>query len=149
MPDYDEATFNPDVDILSPTAITTGTIRAFYLSRQIDVLKIFQKQYGRTEIGPRLPIIHRNSVILVIPNTEQEYQFDRSSPVTPTGGHSDAEAKKDDTSENEGVGYAVFFDFGAAIFFGLDETSEAKCLAAAEEFFTQARHARNRFIGFH
>ena len=40
MPDYDEATFNPDMDVLSPTAITTGTIRAFYLSRQIDFLKI-------------------------------------------------------------------------------------------------------------
>ena len=153
MPDYDEATFNPDMDVLSPTAITTGTIRAFYLSRQIDVLKIFQKQYGRTDVGPQMPIIHRNSVILVIPNTTEEYQHDRPSPVTPTGGHAgfgeekEKKKKKNDDDDHRGlhdgpkdsgggVGYAVFLDFGAVIFFGLDEASEAKCLAAAEEFFT-------------
>ena len=128
MPDYDEATFNPDVDKLpSKHAVASGSIRAFYLSRQIDVLKIFQKQYGRsTDSNTQMPIINKDSVILVIPSHTRDSQHPQPVAVTPTGG----------LAGPQNVGYAVFLDFGAAIFFGLDEAAEAKCLATAQEFCT-------------
>jgi len=146
-PDYNEATFNPDVDKLpSNNATASGSIRAFYLSRQIDVLKIFQKQYGReSATNTQMPIINKNSVILVIPSHTRGLSYhdpthgtaapgtlSPSPPttiVTPTGGLADPD-------NDTGVGYAVFLDFGAAIFFGLDEAEESKILASAEEFCT-------------
>jgi uncharacterized Rmd1/YagE family protein len=146
MPDYDETNFNPN-KFPSKYATTSGCIRAVYLSRHIDVLKIFQKQYGSsTDTNIQMPIINKNSVILVIPSHTRGNETLHPSPttspttsspsqtasptnITPTGGYVDPLNDSD-------VGYAVFLDFGAAIFFGLDESEESKILATVDEFCT-------------
>ena len=136
MPDFDETDFqDADYEAITHNATASGTIRAYYLSRQIDVLKIFQKLYGRTESTnsptAQVPIINKNSVILVVPtySTNNSNNNNNNNIVTSNGGLPDP-----NSIDSPSVGYAVFLDFGAAIFFGLDDTAEAKCLASAEEF---------------
>ena len=78
-----------------------STFNAFFVARRIDVVRLFQKEYGSEAHS-----LHRDSVIVAI---EKEKNY--GSP-----------------------GYAVFFEYGAVVFFCLDNTTRMDCLQAARPF---------------
>ena len=142
MPDYDEADFNDSINdeinnngILSnDDVVASGSIRAFYVSRSIDTMAIFQKEFGST----LKPILSGNSVVLVVPSLTHSNQKKTTTPnsqITSTGGVA---------VDEDGVGYAVFLDFGAVIFFGLDVTTESTCLASASKFLKEPMSGTKR-----
>jgi len=77
-----------------------STINAYFVARRIDVVRLFQKEYGSEAYS-----LHRDSVIVTIDNLK-----------------------------DKNPGYAVFFEYGAVVFFRLDNAEQVRCLQAARPF---------------
>ena len=75
-----------------------STINAYFVARRIDVVRLFQKEYGSEAYS-----LHRDSVIVTIDNLK-----------------------------DKNLGYAVFFEYGAVVFFRLDNAQQVRCLQAGK-----------------
>jgi len=114
---------------VAPPSDGQGNVRAYYIAKQINVVPMFQKMYGRQKNW-----LETDSLIISFPFSMAKNTLKKSSEAK---GEKPPPPPEDELREIKSVDfppYAVFFDYGAVVFFNCDEVLQTESIAQAEQF---------------
>jgi len=115
-----------------PRGESVGNVRAYYIAKKIRVVPMFQKMYGRQKNW-----LEVDSLIVSFPEEKnrqgtRKYWMYETPPPAPD--EKPAAIEEPSNKKSALLPYAVFFDYGAVVFFNCDEVLQTESIAQAEQF---------------